>query len=162
MWDYVIYDEYTPNRYRSQEKNEFIQNAIINNKNSVLNWIETLSLPPESKNAVYNDSIFNEFKGKDKTWFYSTKKTMIASYNEYCSIRKIMKKFSDGELIKELVKLGFDESTIHPKNKNGSSNQSKSMRVVRIAKDEFMKFKTEEDDDEDIDLDNVEFDPDEW
>ena len=73
-----------------------------------------------------------------------------------------MKKFSDGELIKELVKLGFDESSIHPKNKDGSSNQGKSMRVVRIAKDEFMRFKTEEDDDEDIDLNNIEFDPDEW
>ena len=161
--DYVIYDGYTPNRYRSQEKNEFIQNAIINNKNSVLNWIETLSLPPESKNEVYNDSIFNEFKGKDKTWLYSTKKAMITSYNEYCSIRKIMKKFSDGELIKELVKLGFDEKTMHVnKSQDGKVNKSSAMRVIRISKDEFMKFKTEEDEDEDIDFDNVEFDPDEW
>ena len=73
-----------------------------------------------------------------------------------------MKKFSDGELIKELVKLGFEESFIHPKNKNGSSNQTKSMRVIRINKDEFIKFKSEEDEDDDIDLDEVEFDIDEW
>ena len=149
-----IPDDFTVSRYEVAEKNEFILRANRTYKNSVGLFIAHLA----KKYAEDPDEFESEYLGKwnGTGYIYRKESEIKEEYMRWAKIHTDGKGiFAKENVVKELIKIGFESAKTSIKNKETGAVQ-KGVRIIRMPIEEFQKFNPDlACDDGDDDLEDV-------
>ena len=150
--DIEIPENYTTERYDGKEKDEILAYLTSVDKSSVNRWLQSMT----KRFGDYNQFLIRNVKGKEfvyreLSWFNDG-----CPYIQYCTRNKVPGMFKPENLVKEMKSLGFKETTGKFARTeadgtfilNNGKKQYKSVKILTMSKEDFMRF--------DPDLVNVE------
>ena len=161
--DIVIPESYTTERYDGPEKDEILANLTAIDKSSVNRWLQSMT----KKFGDYNQFLIRKVKGvemvyRELSWFNDG-----CPYVSYCTRNKVPGMFKPENLIKEMKTLGFKETPAkfaltecdgtYKLNAQGKK-QYKSVKILTMPKDDFMRFDPDIVQDEEEDEEAIVFD----
>ena len=111
--DLEIAEDFSPCRYRSSEKDEFIKNAKKNSKTNIEEWIETIAEErieiKDASGEFKRVKLLKKYKINGVDHYFAKPKDLVLSYKNFCKQMSYNFSFKSQNVIESLVEMGWTD-----------------------------------------------------